>query len=115
MTNTDLRARRGDLICFSSGEYSDYGYNGHFVCLEDLTTDHFRAAQRDAEDRCKAIETAQDAWTRESGEPWPGSGDKQEAFIAALIRMGLLASVSVSEFHIGSYGELHGWSPNAAT
>lgn len=102
----NLIARAGDLICFSTGEYSDYHISGHFVALEDISTTHFQDAREDAEARYRAADKAQDAWKRESGEPYPQYVNKHEAFIAALIRNGLLVSVAVAEHHIGSYGEI---------
>lgn len=101
-----VKARRGDLIVFSTGEYSDYGYAGHFVALEDITTEHFQNAREEAERRYRIADEAQDNWTRESGAPYPPSEDKHSAFIAALIRSGLLVSVAVTEHHIGSYGDI---------
>lgn len=90
-----LKARRGDLIVFSTGEYSDYGYTGHFVALEDITGEHFASAKEDAERRFREEEEA---------KGWCPGGDKHEMFIVALIRAGLLVSVAVTEHHIGSYG-----------
>lgn len=91
-----LKARRGDLIVFSTGEYSDYGYIGHFVALEDITGGHFETAREDAERRYRDAEE-RDGWS---------SAGKHEIFIAALIRAGLLVSVAVTEHHIGSYGNI---------
>ena len=51
MSTETLKARAGDLICFTTGEYSDYRLNGHFVALENITAEHFQAAREDAE-RC---------------------------------------------------------------
>lgn len=96
----------GTLICFSSGEYSDYGYCGHFVTLQELTNDGLAEAKEKAEAAFAENDAKQDAWTRESGEPYPQSISKQEAFIAALIRSGHLLSLAVWEIHLGSYGDL---------
>lgn len=101
---SEIVSRRGDLICFSTGDYSDYIYTGHFVALEDITREHFADARADAERRYAVTEEEQDAWTRESGQPYPPSVDKYECFISYLIRAGLLVSVAVTEHHIGSYG-----------
>lgn len=104
---TDIKARRGDLLVFSTGEYSDYSLAGHFVALEDITAEHFQDAREDAERRYRDADQAQDAWDEKSGEPYPPYVNKHEAFIAALIRAGLLVSVAVTEHHIGSYGDIH--------
>lgn len=96
----------GSLICFSTGEYSDYSYTGHFVTLSAVTAEHVQEAREAAENAYRVADEAQDAWKSESGEPYPSYVNKQEAFIAAMIRAGLLMSVPVAEYHLGSYGEL---------
>ena len=96
----------GNLICFSTGDYSDYGYTGHFVTLSEVTAEHVQEACEAAEKAYRVADEAQDTWKRESGEPYPPHVDKHEAFIAAMIRAGLLMSVPVTEYHLGSYGDL---------
>jgi uncharacterized damage-inducible protein DinB len=102
----DMTIRAGTLLCFSSGAYSDYGYKGHFVALEDITRERMHELGKIAKAKEADIEAAQDAWTRESGEEYPTSAGAQEGFIAEMIRAGLLVSITVTEIHIGSYGEL---------
>ena len=107
MTDNVLKA--GSLVCFSSGEYSDYGMRGHFVLLEDLTPERVAEAVHAAKESQVEAETKYQAWKSDDNrkyEDYPRRGDVQEAFIAELIRKGLLASITCTEIHIGSYGEL---------
>lgn len=100
----DMTIPAGSLICFSTGEYSDYGYAGHFVTLKDVTRERLTAARILAQQR---IDEATAEWTEESGEePHPSWLDIHEVFIAELIRAGLLMAVNCHEMHIGSYGRL---------
>ena len=107
MTTVNSEIPAGTLICFSSGEYSDYGYNGHFVVLEALNKGKINAAIEAVNSRLEAYEEKYEAW-RDSGMQGrpPESMDKQESFIAHLIKEGLLLSINVHEIHIGSYSEL---------
>ena len=81
----------GKLFCFSEGEYSDYGYVGHFLALEEITWDTFTKARAAA---FKADED--DEWDQES----------LDRFIAELIRMGVVMDVEVRQIHVGSYGRV---------
>lgn len=103
--DTHIKAYRGDLVCFSTGEYSDYSYTGHFVALEDITDEHFTAAKEDAERREREREEDLARYNAEGGD-YPFTVNIHEAFIAHLIRNGLLASITVTEHHIGSYDEI---------
>lgn len=94
MQNLELKA--GELICFSTGEYSDYGYNGHFVVLQDVKSDEVSTVVKE----CK-----EDRKNREAnGEYW--FGDIHEMFIAQCIKRGWLLSIDCREIHIGSYNNL---------
>lgn len=108
---SDLKARRGDIIMFSTGEYSDYGHIGHFVALEDITAKDFIDAAADAKAKEKAADAAYEAWAEKyeptNGPPCPPGCDVEEAFIASLIKRGLLASIAVTEHHIGYSDGLH--------
>lgn len=84
----------GHLICFSSGEYSDYGYNGHYLALEDLT----RETVNDVVEACKAKARAEDVDGDEYGAT--------DHFIPELIRRGLIMIVDCQEIHLGSYSRL---------
>lgn len=85
----------GELICFSTGCYSDYSLCGHFVVLQDVPLDTLKSVQQKLE---KESETM-----KEKGNYMY---DIHERFISALIREGFLASIPVREIHLGSYSEL---------
>lgn len=82
----------GKLIVFSSGEYSDYGYDGHFLTLEPLTRPMIEEVKTECE--AKAV--------KEYGDKY-GARDH---FIPALIKRGLIMTVDCQEIHLGEYGEL---------
>jgi hypothetical protein len=90
----------GHLFCFSSGEYSDYGYQGHFLALEEIN----RARYNELIDEAKASETAKEAEADSKGEWY--FADPRGAFIGSLIRAGLVMAITCPEIHLGSYGEL---------
>jgi len=85
-----LPVEAGKLICFSTGEYSDYGYDGHFLTLEPLT----RPMVEEVADKCRARCLEEDGY------------DPKGYFIPELIKRGLIMIVDCQEIHIGSYGEL---------
>lgn len=94
-----LTVPAGKLFCLSRGEYSDYGYSGHFLALVDLSP----AMLREVEAECKAAqksENANSAWGDESAY---GADDK---FIPALVQRGWVMDIDCVEIHTGSYGEL---------
>ena len=95
MQNLDLKA--GELICFSEGAYSDYGYNGHFVVLQDVSESEMEQLARDL-----IAEESEMARTGTSGH----YGFAKSAFIPRAIRNGWLLSVNCREIHTGSYGSL---------
>ena len=86
----------GELVTFTSGEYSDYSLHGTFVALETVTYAQIEAVA--------ASVTAKAEKEREVvGRPFV---DVHEIFQAQLIREGWLVSVKNTERHIGSYGSL---------
>jgi hypothetical protein len=100
----------GSLFCFSKGEYSDYGYSGHFVALEDITRERLLEIGEEVKEQHRVSQAIEDAWhakspaEREGDFPW--AGDIHEVFIAAIIKAGLVMAVTCAELHIGSYGRL---------
>lgn len=99
MSRQALTVPAGKLFCLSRGEYSDYGYCGHFLALVNLTPEMFR----EVEEECKAaqkIENEKEDWS--PGDDY-GSDDK---FIPALVRRGWVMDVDCVEIHTGSYGRL---------
>lgn len=97
MTTQRLHVPAGKLFCLSRGEYSDYGYQGHFLALIEITPEMLR----EVEEECKAAQRKENADTC-YGDTY-GAGDK---FIPALIRRGWVMDVDCVEIHTGSYGEL---------
>ncbi len=92
MQNVELKA--GELIVFSSGEYSSYGYDGHFVALRDVSNDEM-------------LELVSALKAEESSDPDELYGHARDSFIARAIQQGWLLSVNCREIHYGSYGELN--------
>lgn len=88
-----LPVEAGKLICFSTGEYSDYSYDGHFLTLEPLT----RPMVEEVVEECKTK-----ARVENDGEEYGATG----YFIPALIKRGLIMIVDCQEIHVGSYGRL---------
>ncbi|TKD50181.1 hypothetical protein [Sphingomonas baiyangensis] len=79
----------GKIVLFSEGEYSDYGYCGHVVTLQECD---FAAL---AEDYKKAFK-AKDDWDR--AEP--------SSFVAWLCARQYCAEINVNEVYLGAYGRL---------
>lgn len=102
----------GKLICFSEGEYSDYGYVGHFLALEPIGPAEFQAAK----DRIRTRLTAAGVWKAyawdDEAQPVSEMDDSdwrrayRNEFFAELIRMGKIMDIDCFEFHLGSYGQL---------
>ena len=99
MAKQALNVPAGKLFCLSSGEYSDYGYGGHFLALVDITPEMFG----EVVDECKAaqkIENDKDAWMAGS---LSGADDR---FMPTLAQRGWVVDIDCVEIHTGSYGEL---------
>lgn len=45
MITQRLHVPAGKLFCLSRGEYSDYGYQGHFLALVEITPEMFREVE----------------------------------------------------------------------
>lgn len=91
MTRQNLDLKAGELIVFSEGEYSDYGYQGAFVVLKDAKSDDLLAMAREIQ----AKEDEELDWAR-----------KPDIFVSAVIREGYLAAIDLREIHLGAYGDL---------
>lgn len=81
----------GSLFCFSTGEHSDYGYAGPFVALEDIPRERLLEMGEECKVEHRRLNVRQ---------PIHGM------FIAAVIKAGLALSLTCTELHIGSYGQL---------
>lgn len=89
MSQQNLHVKAGQLVCFSSGKYSSYDYDGPFVALEDIS----KSLLMDVERELSHVED-------------DGLGDRHEPFVDLLIKRGLLARVKMKEIHISNDGEL---------
>ena len=83
--NLDLKA--GELLVFSTGSYSDYGYQGSYVVLRDI-------ASAEMEEIATQINSDGDKY------------DSQDRFQAELIRRGCLLTINMREIHLGDWGEV---------
>lgn len=102
---TDNYLNAGQLVHFTSGEYSDYQIKDTFLALRDLSTD-------DAKSLAGGIRAHAEAEEEKVG--WY-LGKPQEEFLSALLRDGYLLSINCIEKHLGSYGELEVCSPTTTT
>lgn len=92
MSQQRLHVPAGKLFCLSRGEYSDYGYEGHFLALVEITPEMFREVEAEARGK-----------KDEYGSYEYGADDR---FIPAIIRRGWVVDIDCIEIHTGSYGEL---------
>lgn len=83
--------KAGSLIVFTTGEYSDYSFIDHFLVLQDIPKEKIAEIEREVRKR--------EAQSKEALNPYV-------VFISLLIREGFLLSISVTEYHLGSYGKL---------
>jgi hypothetical protein len=97
----------GKLFCFSEGEYSDYGYVGHFLALEPITKDTFEKVK----ERC--MERIKNGEGKCYGDPVGPEAEEYEIqhamrdlFLPELVRMGVVMDIDCATIHIGSYGRL---------
>lgn len=80
---------RGEIILFSSGEYSDYGYRGQVIFTKDC---ELKEARDTYKAHCKK--------TKESADPG--------GFVTFLCALEFCVPLQCREIHLGSYGELLG-------
>ena len=103
--STDNYFNAGQLVYFTSGEYSDYQIKDIFLALRDLSTADVQSLASGIRAHAKA-EEKKVGWY--NGEP-------QEEFLSALLRDGYLLSINCTEKHLSSYGELEVCSPTTTT
>lgn len=106
----NLQVKAGRLFCFSSGEYSDYGYQGHYLALQDIDKDFFDGVIERIEADLKK-NGVPDQFTQEKIEYYAAddyeiSSAIERAFLPAIIRSGAVMEIDVQEIHIGSYGQI---------
>lgn len=103
---TKTHVKAGKLFCFSEGEYSDYGYVGHFLALEDITADTFEKCKARCLERIKAGEGEAYGAPPDIDDPSDVAHAMRGLFLPELVRMGVLMDIECVEIHIGSYGRL---------
>jgi len=90
MLNNNINIKAGKLFCWSTGEYSDYQYIGHFLALVNI----------DSElqiQESKGIDRKNRQYRSMAG-----------LLLPELIRSGVVMSIDVQEIH----GELTSWGVN---
>lgn len=108
MMDNNCKVKAGTLFCFSTGEYFDYCYDGHFLALVDITTELFQSVV----DEIKALiatGTVKDycgnTITLES-EDYEIASEIESRFVGTLIRRGAVMAITCTEIHLGSYGRI---------
>ena len=81
------KIKAGTIVNFSEGEYSDYGYIGTFVAIQDVTQEDY--------DKAAGEELAKGGYESSS-----------VAVVANLVRTGKLVDVNSVEVHLGCYGRV---------
>lgn len=99
----NVRVPAGKLFCFSSGEYSDYGYEGHYLALVDITGELLEQAKENAKERANVTPDAGGNLPEEDYELEYGT---RQFFIPELLKLGAMLDIDCAEIHIGSYGQL---------
>ena len=93
MKKQRLHVSAGKMFCLSRGEYSDYGYEGHFLALVEITPEMFHEVETEANGKKNDFDQYE-----------YGADDR---FIPALVRRGWVMDVDCIEIHTGSYGRLN--------
>ena len=103
---SDTIVQAGILFCFSEGEYSDYGYVGHFLALETITKKTFEQAKERCMVRIKKGEGSVYGAPTDPGDEHDVNMAIRSLFLPELTRMGVLMDIDCEEVHLGSYGRL---------
>jgi hypothetical protein len=98
--------KAGKLFCFAEGEYSDYGYVGHFLALEDITSATFEKCKERCMERIKAGEGESYGMPPDIDDPSDVAHALRGLFLPELTRMGVLMDIECVEIHLASYGRL---------
>ena len=81
------KIKAGTIVNFSEGSYSDYGYLGTFVALQDITQEDYEKAAKGESEK-------------------PNYESSPSAVVANLVKTGKLVDVNSVEVHLGDYGEV---------
>lgn len=106
MANEELKThvKAGKLFCFSEGEYSDYGYVGHFLALDDITSETFAKAKGRCMERIRNGEGESYGCKPDLDDESDVRRAMRDLFLPELIRMGVVMDIDCAEIHLGSYG-----------
>ena len=100
------KVKAGKLFCFATGEYSDYGIQGHYLALVDITQELFDQAKGGALARIKSGEYKRWGKQIDMEDEWEVSDAMFSLFVPELVRLGAIMDIDCAEIHIGSYGRL---------
>lgn len=105
--STDLNVPAGKLFCFSRGEYSDYGYIGHFLALQDITSESFIKVKTILREKI----VSGDLLGRWDEIVAPTDDDDIESamvahFLPEFIRQGWVLEIDCKEIHLYDYSTL---------
>jgi hypothetical protein len=99
--------KAGKLFFLSSGYYSDYSIQGHFLALEDITTELFQSVvdELKAEIDSGTLRRSHDRAGVELSISNKNS-ILDDYFLPRLVKRGVILEIDVEEIEIGGYGEL---------
>jgi hypothetical protein len=104
-----IYVKAGKLFCLSEGEYSDFGYVGHFLALEDITDELFARVKKNCKDR---IAGERKPFYLRNGKPvdltnlFAVESSMRDLFVPELIRTGAVVDVDLEVIHIGDGSRL---------
>lgn len=96
----------GKLFCFSEGEYSDYGYVGHFLALVPITKDLFEQVKAACMVRIRSGEVESYGKPVDIDDEGDVNRAMRDLFLPELVRAGAVMDIDCAELHLGSYGRL---------
>jgi hypothetical protein len=104
MKTTNIDIRPGRLFHFTSGEYSDFGIQGHFIALQHITEGFLAALVRDIKARLLSGEIEDPSCGYyDFSDPDDLHRAAGEVFVAAFARTGVALEVDSQPLHLGAY------------
>lgn len=95
----------GKLFCFSQGEYSDYGYVGHFLALVPITKTLFEQVKDACMVRIRAGEGKSYGLPVDLDDDGAVDRAMRDMFLPELVRSGAVMDIDCEELHLGNYDE----------
>lgn len=104
----EINIPAGKLFCISRGEYSDYGYEGHFLALVNITRKTFDdvVAKINADMEANGVDSYGVLVPFAEAEDYCIRGHRLNKFLPELIRAGVVVDIDCVEIHTGSYSTL---------